>query len=779
MKDPNILLPDISQISSKAFSPYDWLVEKTHSYHATSSLVAFNDATQAIPIDMVEMVLAKLEADKKTAKEKQDSQDTEDIKAQETTEENAKPQTENDDSEKPKDDSSSFSETQSSDNDNSNTEANVDISQSQVNKYLTPLPNPLSIRDGWDEDYANIGIGNNTSVLSQERNLDVFSSSFYVQSFYTEVLPSTVSLATEEGCGCSCDCDLSGQWTLVVLHDPGEWGEEVNIAGIINSITLNFSNGLSFSSDTSLSWDDPNLPPYNNIPYYLNTMSILVEDACADLPLSMTVTLDLEIPNGDGLVLTLFAPNGSSIVLLSGFNSDGSNSSSVLGYNGVYELDDSDLSLPNLTLDPNFDNDSGTPDGDIDTGIYNTYNSGDGYSLTGFLNDACSIDECGCACDVNGYWTLWLQAEFEGSSDAASISVSSWEINFGDGQTFTSPDANMVVDPGSSGLWQWNELLVQDIQSQNISDFSISVYLDIANFNNGAFSLTLEAPNGTDMYLVRSDYGNEDEINQSGVYTFTYSASQYFGSGDPESFVSGEYLPHGALYNDPNIYIQTFEQYMDTICTPYEGGENSSEGETAPIVFDLDGDGFFNLLSHEESNVLFDVDNDGIKEQTAWVGPNDGILVFDLFDDKQITNVNEFSFANWHPDAKSDLEGLQLVFDSNKDNILDAQDVAWKQMGIWQDKNQNGITDAGEYSSLDDLGILSINLTSDGHLQMLNGNTILGTISAQKVNGESLAAADVLLSYSEVPQTSDSKMPIAEWAPPPPVLQEVAETVEL
>lgn len=600
MKHPNVLSPDISQIISKAFSPHDWLVEKTHSYHATSSLVAFDGTTQAIiPIDMFEMVLARLEADKKIEKDKQDAQDTEEIKAQETTEENVKPQAEDENSEKQKDDVSSYSDVQSAEtqSNNSNTEAHTEISQSQFNRYSTPLPNPLSIRDGWDEDYVNISIGNNTFVFSQARNLDISDHSFYAENFYTEVLPSTVTLATEEGCGCSCNCDLSGQWILEVRHDPGQWGEEINIAGIINSITLNFSNGQTFSSATSLNWDEPNQPPYLYIPYYLDTMSILVENVCSDLPLSMTVTLDLVVPDGDGLVLTLSSPNGSSIVLLSGFNSDGSNSSFELGYNGVYELDDSNLNLPNLSLDQNLDNDSGTPDGDVDPGIYNTYES-DSYNLSDFINDACDTD-------------------------------------------------------------------------------------------------------------------------------------------------------------------------------------SSSGGITPPIVFDLDGDGLFNLLSHEEANVLFDVDNDGVKEQTAWVGPNDGILVFDLFNDKQITNANEFSFANWHPDAKSDLEGLQLVFDSNKDNILDAQDIAWKQMGIWQDKNQNGVTDEGEYSSLDDLGIISISLTSDGHLQMINGNTILGTISAQKANGESLAAADVLLSYAEVPQNSDSKMPIAEWSPPPPVLQEVTETVEL
>jgi hypothetical protein len=49
--------------------------------------------------------------------------------------------------------------------------------------------------------------------------------------------------------------------------------------------------------------------------------------------------------------------------------------------------------------------------------------------------------------------------------------------------------------------------------------------------------------------------------------------------------------------------------------------------------------------------------------------------------------------------------------DTNLDGILDANDAAFKQLGVWVD-NGNGKTDAGELKSLTDLGVNSISLAS-------------------------------------------------------------------
>jgi hypothetical protein len=39
--------------------------------------------------------------------------------------------------------------------------------------------------------------------------------------------------------------------------------------------------------------------------------------------------------------------------------------------------------------------------------------------------------------------------------------------------------------------------------------------------------------------------------------------------------------------------------------------------------------------------------------------------------------------------------GGNLVFDANGDGVLDANDTSWSEMKVWQDFDQDGVTDEG------------------------------------------------------------------------------------
>tara|TARA_R110002110_G_scaffold257491_1_gene473476 strand:- start:2414 stop:3985 length:1572 start_codon:yes stop_codon:yes gene_type:complete len=180
---------------------------------------------------------------------------------------------------------------------------------------------------------------------------------------------------------------------------------------------------------------------------------------------------------------------------------------------------------------------------------------------------------------------------------------------------------------------------------------------------------------------------------------------------------------------------------------------------TAPVVLDLDMDGL--ELTSVENGVLFDVDEDGVLEHTSWVSPDDALLVYDIGNNENVTNVNEFAFANWHEDANTDLEGLQLAFDTNQDGKLNSADSGWDKMGLWQDANQNGQTDDGEFLTLADVGIVELDLTLGGEAETINGNQVNGIIQATLEDGSTLNAGDVALNYSEVPPPA---MPAAEMS---------------
>ena len=135
----------------------------------------------------------------------------------------------------------------------------------------------------------------------------------------------------------------------------------------------------------------------------------------------------------------------------------------------------------------------------------------------------------------------------------------------------------------------------------------------------------------------------------------------------------------------------------------------------APVVLDLDGDGLeFMAMGDESNQALFDFNGDGKMETAAWVGPDDGFLVYDANGDRMVNDGSEIVFANMTAEADTDLDALRAVFDSNHDGLLTAADEQFSRFGVWQDANGNGNTEAGEFKMLKKVGIVSLDLNSNG-----------------------------------------------------------------
>jgi hypothetical protein len=164
----------------------------------------------------------------------------------------------------------------------------------------------------------------------------------------------------------------------------------------------------------------------------------------------------------------------------------------------------------------------------------------------------------------------------------------------------------------------------------------------------------------------------------------------------------------------------------------------------APVVIDLGSDGI-EFLSRS-AGVRFDYTGDGSRQATAWFGPQDGLLAYDVNLDGAITDAKEFVFTRWAPEATTDLEALALAFDSNQDGQLSALDAEWSKFGLWIDANSNAVNEAGEFVSLSDLGIRSINLDYQaGSLASVAADgdvTIAGTALVTWDDGQTTQAAD-------------------------------------
>jgi hypothetical protein len=175
----------------------------------------------------------------------------------------------------------------------------------------------------------------------------------------------------------------------------------------------------------------------------------------------------------------------------------------------------------------------------------------------------------------------------------------------------------------------------------------------------------------------------------------------------------------------------------------------TNNDSVAPVVLDLNRDGD---LSYRQT--LMDVNNDGQLDQTAWAAAQDGVLVWDKYMDGAVHDNSQYAFSQYAGFAgATDLQGLAAAFDSNADGLFSNLDALYSQFAVWQDQDQDGMSDEGEVRSLADWGVAAINLVSDGVVQApAVGVQEAGRSTAQMADGSEMVVADAAFAYAAVPQ---------------------------
>ncbi len=146
--------------------------------------------------------------------------------------------------------------------------------------------------------------------------------------------------------------------------------------------------------------------------------------------------------------------------------------------------------------------------------------------------------------------------------------------------------------------------------------------------------------------------------------------------------------------------------FMDPVMGP---GLVCAENQASPIIIDLDGDGIETLSV--SSGVFFDHDGNQFAENTGWVAPDDGLLIFDRDGNGQIDSGSElFGNNTLLKSGKLAANGYQALqeLDENKDGQLNSDDAIWASLRIWQDGNSNGRVDEGELLSIEEAGVAAI-----------------------------------------------------------------------
>jgi hypothetical protein len=129
-----------------------------------------------------------------------------------------------------------------------------------------------------------------------------------------------------------------------------------------------------------------------------------------------------------------------------------------------------------------------------------------------------------------------------------------------------------------------------------------------------------------------------------------------------------------------------------------------------PLILDLDGDGV--ALTSAAGGVVFDMTGAG-PARTAWVsGSDDALLAIDLNGNGRIDDGSELfgdAFTLGGQRARDGFEALALA-DSprnagNGDGRVDPRDKLYDRLLLWRDANRDGVSQAGELSSLRSAGV--------------------------------------------------------------------------
>lgn len=160
-----------------------------------------------------------------------------------------------------------------------------------------------------------------------------------------------------------------------------------------------------------------------------------------------------------------------------------------------------------------------------------------------------------------------------------------------------------------------------------------------------------------------------------------------------------------------------------------------------PLALDLDGDGI-ETLSIEEG-VEFDILDTGTQVQTGWISGDDALLAVDNNGNGKIDKRAEL-FGGGVGEGFAKLKN----FDSNDDGLVDASDVGFNALQVWQDANEDGVTDEGELVPLESTDITSLDTGyTDVFSTDAQGNVLGEHSSATLADGSAIDLVDV---YFEV-----------------------------
>ena len=267
-------------------------------------------------------------------------------------------------------------------------------------------------------------------------------------------------------------------------------------------------------------------------------------------------------------------------------------------------------------------------------------------------------------------------------------------------------------------LYQTSQAANGKSLKQDILDNAGHTSLRIPQSISGKVSVVFYDPSYATTYANQNSNSRLSEYYVSRSVTRNYSYSY-----------SGDFFKSGVLYNadgvspaNPQLSSMTFvinwEESNDPRCLNHV---------SSPLIIDMrkeikKGSKGISLTS-QKNGILFDIMGANAspvahtKKQISWLNNATAYAFLTLPDKNGLVNGIDQLFGEntTGPDGQFSQNGYLALakYDLNKDQVIDKKDVVFKKLRLWFDLNHDGQATQDELFSLDDAGLVAIDLKYD------------------------------------------------------------------